>query len=374
MKSMTRISIVAVLLGAILLLDGCVDLTRNKKGSLITFTTSTGEVGTKTVYGDDYANHTWQYIVWEVGDVIQVVSDNAACASGKHFANYEIDEVTGNSNHQSYGTIAPTPNGLEWGDAQYYDFYSVTPPPGTGAVLALIGPDDLTTENADMIGKVRCNLPATPATPTTTTTKTVTADGTTYTYTVYPPDMDYAVMSASAKGFDKNSEEDVSLLFKPAFTAFEFNLTSADEEITVTKVELAAAGTTDRLAGTYLFTAGSSIVPSDAVPNPVEVVGTGNSSSVSMTMNQTLTASTGVTFTFFTIPIVNTGMVSLKVTTNRGTATLNLTKANSSEAYKFEPGKKYRINLLKVGETWKIFFDVDVDPWIEATPATTVII
>ena len=90
--------------------------------------------------------------------------------------------------------------------------------------------------------------------------KTVTADGTTYTYTVYPPDMDYAVMSASAKGFDKNSEEDVSLLFKPAFTAFEFNLTSADEEITVTKVELAAAGTTDRLAGTYLFTAGSSIV------------------------------------------------------------------------------------------------------------------
>lgn len=373
MKNMTRITIAAVLLAAILLLNGCGDL-NNKKGLQITFTSQTGEVGTKTYYGDDYkeGNTTWQYIVWEEGDKIRIASDNASCATGAHYADYEIGEVTANAEHKSYAKIKPTPNGLEWAETNLYQFYAVTPTPGTGAVLAIISQDDLTADNADMLGTVRCSLPATPALPTETTTKTVTSGDKRYSYTVYKPDMDYAVMTAH-EGGDYSSIDSVRLTFKPAFTAFEFNLTSADEDLTVSKVELFATSTDECLNGTYLLKAGSDI----SVSGAVQATGSpANRNSVSMTMNPALalTASSGITLTFFTLPIVNSSMLNLRVTTSLGTATLKLTDTDKTSAYKFQPGKKYRINLLKVGETWKIFFDVNVDPWIDVEPATTIII
>ena len=369
MRNTTRFTIAAVLLAAVLLLDGCGEL-NPKKGRLITFSSQTGEVGTKTYYGDDYtaSGTTWQYIIWETTDVLRIVSDNASCATGLHYADYAIDEVTANVEHKSYAKIKPTPNGLEWAETNLYEFYSVTPVPGTGAVQSIHGPDS-ENYNPSMIGSVKATLPATPALPTTTTTKTVTSDGATYRYTVYPPDMKYAVMTASEAG-DYSSIDSVRLTFKPAFTAFEFNLTSADQDMTVSKVELVAANASDCLAGTYTFKAGSDISTSGNVQ-----LSASTSQSVSMTMNPalSLTASTGITLTFFTIPIVNTGMISLKVTTNQGTATLNLTNTDKTTAYKFQPGKKYRINLLKVGETWKIFFDVAVYPWIDVEPTTIII-
>ena len=381
MRNMTRITIAAVLLlAAIMLLNGCGDLNGNgnKKGRLITFTSQTDEVGTKTHYGDDYkdGNTLWQYIVWDETDVIRIVSDAAKCASGLHYADYAIDEVTANAEHKSYAKIKPTPNGLEWADADWYEFYSVTPPPGTGAVNSIHGPD-ADPYNASMLGTVNATLLATPALPTgedNIESKTVRADGKTYTYTVYKPDMNYAVMSASESG-TYSGIDSVRLVFKPAFTAFEFNLTSADEDITVSKVELFAdPNSGDFLAGSYTFKAGSDI----SVSGAVQVVGASGtrSQSVSMTMNPALalTSANGITLTFFTIPIVNTGMLSLRVTTSMGTATLKLTDTDKTSAYKFLPGKKYRINLLKVGETWKIFFDVNVDPWIDVEPATTIII
>ena len=311
MKNMTRITIAAVLLlAAIMLLNGCGDLNGNgnKKGRQITFTSQTGEVGTKTFYGDDYkeGNTTWQYIVWEEGDKIRIVSDNASCATGAHYADYEIGEVTANAEHKSYAKIKPTPNGLEWAETNIYQFYAVTPTPGTGAVVAIISQDDLDPDNTNddnMLGTVRCSLPATPALPTETTTKNVTSGGKTYSYTVYKPDMDYAVMTAH-EGGDYSTIDSVRLTFKPAFTAFEFNLTSADEDLTVSKVELFATDTDECLVGTYTLKAGSEITTSGVV----EVTGQHvNRNSVSMTMNPALalTASSGITFTFFTIPIVN---------------------------------------------------------------------
>ena len=374
MRNTTRFTIAVILLAAIVLLDGCNELNNNnKKGRQITFTSQTGEVGTKTFYGDDYkdGNTTWQYIVWEVGDKIRIASDNASCATGAHYADYEIGEVTANAEHKSYAKIKPTPNGLEWAETDLYQFYAVTPTPGTGAVLAIISQDDLDPDDEDdddMLGTVRCSLPATPALPTETTTKTVTSGDKTYSYTVYKPDMDYAVMTAH-EGGDYSSIDSVRLTFKPAFTAFEFNLTSADEDITVSKVELFATSTDECLVGTYTLIAG----------NEASVAVTGqhvNRNSVSMTMNPELelTSANGITLTFFTIPIVNSSMLNLRVTTSMGTATLKLTDTDKTSAYKFLPGKKYRINLLKVGETWKIFFDVNVDPWIDVEPATTIII
>ena len=384
MKRMTIITMAAVLLGTILFLGGCEGL--KTQGRLIKFKTSTGEVGTKTYYGDDYnaSGTTWQYIVWEEGDGIRIVSDKAASAAGKYFADYVIDEVTENKNHQSFGTIAPTPNGLTWSEGQtQYNFYAVTPVPGTGAVKSIHGPDS-DNYNPSMIGSVKATQPneydltsKTPGTKYLTSTGGVTeeqASDVAYIFDVYAPDMDNAVMTATTKGFvPEDDGDEVSLLFKPAFTAFEFNMTSADEAITVSKVELVAASTSDCLAGSYTFIAGSDISTS----SNVQLSGT-TYQSIAVTMNNELkppvtennqlTRGKGITFTIFTIPKVNTDMISLVVTTDKGTATLNLTDTDKSSAYKFQPGKKYRINMLKVARTWDIDIKLtfQVQPWISA--------
>ena len=374
MKAITKITIASALLGALLLAGACDDL--QLKGRQITFTTVSGEVSTKTAYGTDYPESgttTHQYIDWVVGDNIRIVSDNATTSNGAHYSDYIINELAGRETHKSYGKIAPTPNGLTWAEAQTYAFYAVYPKPGTpGAVDAIISPEDASAE--DMFGTVRVILPSTPALPAASSTKTVTADGVTYTYDVYAPDMNYAVMTASALGVDKSSEDQVSLLFKPAFTAFEFNLTSADKTFTVTKVELCAdASANDYLAGKYVFKAGADL----AVSGNVQMSGTGNSKSVALTMGsdgKAVTPGNGFTVTFFTVPIVNTGLLSLKVyTKDGGIATLPLTDTDKSSPYKFLPGKKYRVNLLKLGKpnVWKLTIDDQVLPWIKDEQTTS---
>ena len=365
MKAITKITIASALLGALLLAGACDDL--QLKGRQITFTTVSGEVSTKTAYGTDYPESgttTHQYIDWVVGDNIRIVSDNATTSNGAHYADYIINEFAGRELNKSYGKIAPTPNGLNWAEVQTYDFYAVYPKPGIGGVDAIISPEDETAE--DMFGTVRVILPSTPALPAASSTKTVTADGVTYTYDVYAPDMNYAVMTASALGVDKSSEDQVSLLFKPAFTAFEFNLTSADETFTVTKVELCAdASANDYLAGKYVFKAGADL----AVSGNVQMSGTGNSKSVALTMGsggKAVTPENGFTVTLFTVPIVNTGLLSLKVyTKDGGIATLPLTDTDKSSPYKFLPGKKYRVNLLKLGKpnVWKLTIQTEVLDW-----------
>ena len=366
MKAITKITIASALLGALLLAGACDDL--QLKGRQITFTTVSGEVSTKTAYGTDYPESgttTHQYIDWVVGDNIRIVSDNATTSNGAHYADYIINELAGREAHKSYGKIAPTPNGLTWAEAhQTYAFYAVYPKPGIGGVDAIISPEDATAE--DMFGTVRVILPSTPALPAASSTKTVTADGVTYTYDVYAPDMNYAVMTASALDVDKSSENQVSLLFKPAFTAFEFNLTSADKTFTVTKVELCAdASANDYLAGKYVFKAGADL----AVSGNVRMSGTGNSKSVALTMGsggKAVTPENGFTVTLFTVPIVNTGLLSLKVyTADGGIATLPLTDTDKSSPYKFLPGKKYRVNLLKLGKpnVWKLTIQTEVQDW-----------
>ena len=352
MKRMTRITMAAVLLGTILFLGGCEGL--KTQGRQIKFKTSTGEVGTKTYYGEDYnaSGTTYQYIIWETGDSIRIVSDHAATAAGEYYADYVIDEVTGNSNHRSYATIAPTPNGLTWTGADSYKFYAVFPSPAvSGSAVTSFN------YNSQYLGEVAAVLPSVVDLPASSGQKTVSG----ITYDIYPPDMKKAVMTAVATGVTEN--DSVSLVFKPAFTAFEFNISSAEDDLTVSKIVLSAPS--DKIAGKYTVTAGA-LADVEPVGNAADTVTT--------KINKTLTSTAGITFTVFTIPKVNSGMVSIKVYTNQGTATLNLTDTDKSSAYKFQPGKKYRINMLKVGDRWKILFEVDVDEWIEATTQTTVLV
>ena len=87
-----------------------------------------------------------------------------------------------------------------------------------------------------------------------------------------------------------------------------------------------------------------------------------------------VTPGNGFTVTFFTVPIVNTGLLSLKVyTKDGGIATLPLTDTDKSSPYRFLPGKKYRVNLLKLGKpnVWKLTIDDQVLPWIKDEQTTS---
>ena len=367
----------AVLLSGALFSTSCSKWGLFGRGGQITFGTATGEVATKTAYGDDYKgsnNSTWQFINWEENDVLTIVSAQASVdnnGSGEHVANYVVTGVENDdpaTGHQSKAKVSPTPNGLCWkeGYTGEYDFFAVFPAPGTGAVVSIAHPD-AGAEDDGTTGTVTAQLPAAPELPESPTKKYLKADGTAttesdtdniaYTYDVYAPDMDYAVMTAAAIGVEENDEKpQVSLLFKPAFTAFEINLTSGDENFSVTKIEL--IGAADKLAGEFTMTAGdlSSVDVDDDASNSVAVTpGTALA----------LTPNSGFTITLFTLPVNTTGMVSLKVTTTAGIATLPMTGTDGTSAYQFEAGKKYRINMLKLGGTWKykILLDPEALPW-----------
>lgn len=362
MKSMTRFTIAAVLLGTVLLLTGCNDI--KLKSSQITFKATAGEVGTKTSYGDDYPGGdtptTYQYIDWVSGDLLRIVSDKAAGPSAENYADYVVTAFeTGTNNHQSYATIEPTPNGLAWTGTGKYQFYAVYPSPSVKSAGGAVSSIQYTNDESNVLGEVVATLPNTVALSGSPGSKTATVGGETCTYAVYAPDMKKAVMTAAATGVDGDTQ--VNLVFKPAFTAFEFNLSSADDDFTITQIELAGTGS-DYLAGQYQMKAGdlTNVTPS------------GGSHSVTLTMGDglELTPTSGVTFTLFTIPKANTGMLNLKVTVKEGenatrVATLPLTKANSTDPYVFDAGKKYRINglALKKGSKWQLEIDGNVLPW-----------
>lgn len=353
------ILVCAALLGSAML-SGCNKILEGSSDKTVRFSAiNQGNPATKTEYGDDVKdeNTTWQIIDWKAGDVIRISSDLAKHRyEDRKWSDYSIESSTING-HQSIATIEnvesgtlpngqPMKNGLVWGEdaAQKYTFWGIYPS---------------TTQNADITlgnaGAVSAELPTsiTLGSSSTTSTKYVKADGTVtttqseaaYTYTVYEPDMDYAYMTAVASEVSNDTKFD--LVFKPAFTAFEINLTSLDESFSITGVSLSSdpdATTKDYLSGKFTMTAGDLTTVT---------AGTGASQTVSATVSANLTPSSGVTVTLFTIPKTNANMLSLTVQTNEGNATLKFTKKGSTDPYPFEAGKKYRINLLKVGNRWK---------------------
>ena len=390
----------ALLLGAALLSAGCEGF--GQKGRPITFVTVTGEVGTKTTYGDDYAESTttWQFIDWVTGDRMRIVSDYASDQSepANFYADYKVTAAERpDGTHQSKATVesaSASGHGLFWdeGHSGSYNFYAVYPTPGTGAVNS-IGADaapggDATPEQVVawqfQLGRVNATLPASTALPEPSSTKKVDAQGHTlpddatdfaHTYNVYAPDMNYAVMTAAASVSSSNS--DVDLLFKPAFTAFEFNLTTAQvgDEFTIYDIRLTSTGD-DYLTGTYSMKAGADLSGS----NVVTVDGTERYQYAALTSpaGVPLAAKAGITCTLFTLPKANTGILTLKITTEDGTVSLPLTGTDgtnpTSSAYIFQPGLKYRINLLKLNKrdwTYKITLAPGDYPWDRSSQTTT---
>lgn len=355
--------LIAALLGALVLLGGCNKTGLTGKGGEITFGSVSNGTQTRAQYGDDFTNTNdnklYTAINWETGDIVRIISPEAAVTgdgSNLHWADYTVRSVSVQSDGTSAALVNTNPNGLAWTDKDTYSFYSVYPS------TAPISLEEATYAqvSADFIRAAQ-TLPA------TTATKTVGEGEDAITYTVYTPDVKSAVMTAVATGVKENDEKpQVVLHFKPAWTAVEINLSSLDDDIDVTEVQLVAdAESTDYLAGPFTMTAGNlaSVAVNTASASKTVTLSAGEGVAVTKTA--------GATFTMLLLPVNNTAALKLRITSKEGdgtkTSVVALTK--SGQPFVFEAGKKVRINGLKApGSSWKIFYApdiLDVDQWEE---------
>ena len=352
-----------ILSAAVLLLaTGCNKNPFSLKGSEISFGSSAEKMATRTEYGATNTAGTKQAIDWVVGDIVRIISPEAAVTgngSNLHWADYTVSSVTKNEDATSAALVNTNPNGLAWTDAETYSFYSVYP------ASAGISLEDAT------YAQVSANfLQAEPALPTSTTTKTVGEGESAITYTVYTPDIKNAVLTAAVSGVKESNEKpQVQLHFKPTWTAIEFNLSCKDAEpVEITQIQLVAEEP-DLLVAPFTMTAGA-----DLSTITVGTTGTSNTVTLNTTTGSdgiTLTETQGATFTMLLLPKKNTKTLKFRVTSKEGdstkTSVVSLTK--NGNTFELEPGKLYRINGFKVpGNYWRIFYApdiLDVDAWEE---------
>ncbi len=361
--------LIAALLGALVLLGGCNKTPFSHKGEQITFGTAAERMTTRTQYGADSEDGKKQAIDWIAGDKIRIISPEAAVTgngSNLHWADYTVKTITSATDGTSTAAVENSNlNGLAWTDAETYSFYAVYPS------TTPISMDEAT------YGQVSADfVKAAQTLPGTTTTKTVGEGEAAITYTVYTPDIAQAVMTAATAGVKENDNKpQVVLHFKPAWTAIEFNLSSLDDDIDVTEVQLVAdAESSDYLAGPFTMTAG------DAALSTVAVNTASASKTVTLSTGEgvTVTKTAGASFTMLLLPKANTAALKLRLTSKEGegtkTSVVSLTQGGAP--FVLEPGRKYRINGLKApGSSWKIFIATDimnVDDW--GTPVDTELI
>ena len=344
---------------------------------------SRGGQTTKTVYGDDVEKDgkKYQRLDWEAGDAItiaspQAVVQNDASETPAHASNYVISQVLDavEGDPQRKAKVANEgANGLMY-DEKYegaYTFYGIYPKAEAGVI-------SLTDA-----GAVSATIPASQTLGTTSTKSeskeyTVGEETTTLTvnYTVYAPDMKYAFMTAAETLTPVNEQQTIPLTFNPAFTAFEFNVSSQDDPIDLTEFEILSPDG-DKLAGTFTMTAGGT-----------DVSATGATSSVKVDLSATeaIDGTNGLTFTVFTVPVTNTNPLRIRFTSKDGepeteggeaptkTSYLDLKYSNNEaagtnagKAVQFLAGHKYRIHMLKLPSSqWKITIAPEFDEWIQA--------
>ena len=226
---MKTMKLFLLLAGATLLVAGCNKQNpfggkySRKAGAPVVFGVGSGNMDTRTVYGEvDNTTHI-QAINWLSTDEIRVYSPDATCfsASGtNHWADYSVNPISGTENK---GTLTAITNpGLSWVDAGNHTFYSVYPAPGAREVA----------EPQGTRGIFEFSMPA---------TQLVTDQ------------MQYAFMTAAAAENAGVDGDAVELDFYPAFTAFEFTL-KADQKLTLKDFTLSAADGNPALAGAFKVT------------------------------------------------------------------------------------------------------------------------
>ena len=196
---------------------------------------------TKTVYGEETS--TGFPIYWVNGDKVRVASPQ--CMSGKNTAEYAVAVESATQNYATKLTKTGD-TGVQWGDAEKADFYSIYPSSASTA-LEVSGDGVTTTLHVD-------------ATQFASTTDKGTS------YYAQPAEMGNVVMYAKTAGVKNGST--VELHYTPFSTVLEFEINAPTQitgtqksEITIQTLTLTApAGTT--IAGNFGFNFdGPSITP-----------------------------------------------------------------------------------------------------------------
>ena len=198
---------------------------------------------TKTVYGDETSSGFPIY--WVNGDKVRVASPQ--CMSGRNSAEYQI-AVDGATQNYATSLTKTGDAGVQWGDAEKADFYSIYPSSASTA-LEVSGDGVTTTLHVD-------------ATQFASTTDKDTS------FYAQPAEMGNVVMYAKTAGVSSGST--VALHYTPFSTVLEFEINAPSEpvankqtEITIQTLTLTAPeGTT--IAGDFGFTfpTGESTTPS----------------------------------------------------------------------------------------------------------------
>ena len=337
----------------------------------ITFATaSRGGQSTKTVYGADVEKDgkKYQALDWVEGDVVTIASPQAVVQNdpnAAHASNYVISQVTATGVPSTAKVVNEAANGLMWLDnIDTYDFYAIYPKNEAGVIT-------LTPA-----GAVEATIPATqdlsgtPGSKSEAKTYESTGETLTVNYKVYNPNMKYAFMTAALKEFKPVSNtQTVPITFKPAFTAFEFNVSSQDDPIELTGFELLSSDGSDKLAGKFTMNA-----------DGTNISATGATSSVKADLSaaDAIDDENGLTFTVFTVPVTNVQPLRIRFTSKDGETTktswLDLKYSNKEQAgdnagkaVQFLAGHKYRIHMLKLpASQWKITITAVFEDWVPA--------
>ncbi|MBQ8061996.1 MAG: fimbrillin family protein [Bacteroidales bacterium] len=354
MKSKATILFAGAAIACMAILSGCSKGVFGYGGEAIRFSTTSGGSATKTEYGKDYGSK--QALNWKDGDVITIASPQAKVQDGANAGSSSSNYVVKDASEGAPSTAKVDnegTNGLVWTEGESitsYTFYSVYPKTRTTPDVLSLNP-----QNGLVTATIKAEQTLLDA---SNVGKTVGEGDDAISYTVYPPDMDYAFMTAVKTGAQP-TDKTVPLEFNPAFTAVEFNVSSKDSDILLKNVGLYAETTgNDNLSGTFTMTAGN--LSSASV--------TSGSKSVSMSLGDgvEITKSKGASFILFLVPKENSGTLTMKFTIDGvGTCSHALTYATAGtdigaetthEAgapVKFIAGHKYRINMLKLpGNRW----------------------
>lgn len=168
-----------------------------------------GSPQTKTVYGGESIENgvLVQAIHWQSTDRIRIWGDIARTKADESVCDYHVTDISDTDKRLALMDMFTDVvlRGLRWkSETVKHNFVSITPSPAVST--------DVTVDAAD--GTVTVVLPAVP---------TLTWDATGF---VGVEDMQYAYLYARALGI--KPRDSVPLLFRPAFTAFEFIVSCGD--------------------------------------------------------------------------------------------------------------------------------------------------
>ena len=248
-----------------LLLAGCgkQDPSADTLPGAIRFTASAEAAGTKTAYSGVVTNGV-ERIDWAEGDRIRIYSDKAVHrnAPDQPYADYTVSSVGVDPSNAAWSRAGITPaggNGLVWGSTpDTYTFYGIYP----------------VTDCADGASGILCG--------------TIDADQGSGDPAVNLPK--YGCLTAARQAA---LSADVELPFAPAFTAFEFHITS---DTAATLLDFTISSASGPLSGPFTVTY-TGLTPA------YSTTGTGRAIRLTFPTGVPVSPAAGCTFTVFALPL-----------------------------------------------------------------------